>query len=420
MFTIRRLATLVGTVLVLSAAAVVQSVNASALVAPDFVDWGYVQVGTSVARDIIITVDDNTGLSSSMQYGDQGFGLRAQGCSGNSCYVTMVFHPGQLGVASDYLKVRQCGGEFGFDCGPEKQIHLVGTGAELTSGTMTASPTTVAPGASISAISVTPCPAEATSVQVSLLDGDGNVLATHGATRNSGGNWAGVVTVPLTAPAGAAFVTAQCSGNFHIQDYNYVAVTITSTPAAETTTALTSSVNPSSVSQPVTFTATVAAKSGGSTPSGAVTFTDGGTSLGTVNLSSGVARLTTSTLSVGSHSIIASYAGSSQPSSASLTQTVQKAATSLKAAPVKKTANATFSATLSTAWGPVANQTVSFTIPNGFGANKPMCSAITNASGVATCTASNAAVTLYFVNYYTATFAGSPSYLAASAKGSFA
>jgi YD repeat-containing protein len=72
-----------------------------------------------------------------------------------------------------------------------------------------------------------------------------------------------------------------------------------------TSTALTSSLNPSRVNQAVTFTATVT----GSSPTGAVTFKDGTITIGTVALSSGVASFTTSTLTQGNHSITASYGG---------------------------------------------------------------------------------------------------------------
>jgi hypothetical protein len=85
--------------------------------------------------------------------------------------------------------------------------------------------------------------------------------------------------------------------------------TFTQTVGIPTTTTLMSSPNPSTFGHPVTFTATVAASSG--TPAGTVTFLDGGTVLGTAQLnSSGVATLVVSTLSLGTHKILAVYAGS--------------------------------------------------------------------------------------------------------------
>jgi uncharacterized repeat protein (TIGR01451 family) len=100
--------------------------------------------------------------------------------------------------------------------------------------------------------------------------------------------------------------------------------------AAATTAALTSSANPSSFGQAVTFTATVT----GASPTGTVTFKDGATALGSGTLNgSGVATFTTPSLAVGSHSISAAYAGdaSNSPStSAVLTQSVNVPADSVK------------------------------------------------------------------------------------------
>ncbi len=83
------------------------------------------------------------------------------------------------------------------------------------------------------------------------------------------------------------------------------------TSLTPTTTALTSSLNPSNFGQAVTFTATVTAQRGfyKGTPTGTASFYDGTTLLGTGTLSGGVATYTTSALSVGSHSMKAVYAG---------------------------------------------------------------------------------------------------------------
>jgi sugar lactone lactonase YvrE len=91
---------------------------------------------------------------------------------------------------------------------------------------------------------------------------------------------------------------------------------------------LTSSANPSQYLSTVTFVATVNV-SGGSTPTGTVTFKDGTTSLGTQTLNSaGTATLNISSLSVGSHPITAVYSGNSTyPSETSsvLTQVIDAA-----------------------------------------------------------------------------------------------
>lgn len=94
---------------------------------------------------------------------------------------------------------------------------------------------------------------------------------------------------------------------------------LTNTPAA-TTTAVTSSPNPSNFNQSVTFTATVTSASG--TPTGTVQFKVDGTNVGspqTLN-GSGVATFATSALSAGIHTVTANYNGDGNfnPSSGTL------------------------------------------------------------------------------------------------------
>ena len=93
--------------------------------------------------------------------------------------------------------------------------------------------------------------------------------------------------------------------------------------AATTTTTATSSLNPATTGQAVTFTGTIA--SSGNTPTGTVTFLDGTTKLGTGTLSSGKATFQTSSLTAGTHSITVSYAGATDfaaSTSSALTETV--------------------------------------------------------------------------------------------------
>ncbi|HEV2380406.1 MAG TPA: FG-GAP-like repeat-containing protein [Terriglobia bacterium] len=89
-----------------------------------------------------------------------------------------------------------------------------------------------------------------------------------------------------------------------------------------------SSLNPSSDGQNVTFTATIAPSvilPGQPAPTGTVVFDDGATAMGSGSLASGTATFTTSSLSVGTHEITAVYSGDSHfnPNVApSITQTV--------------------------------------------------------------------------------------------------
>ena len=73
-----------------------------------------------------------------------------------------------------------------------------------------------------------------------------------------------------------------------------------------TTTALTSSINPSAVNQNTTLTATVTP----SAATGTITFKEGSTTLGTATLNAGVASLPKSFTVIGAHSLTAVYAGS--------------------------------------------------------------------------------------------------------------
>jgi len=105
--------------------------------------------------------------------------------------------------------------------------------------------------------------------------------------------------------------------------------------AQNTTTTLSSDPNPSVYGQEVTFTVTV---DGVQTPSGTVTLKDGADVLGTKDLAEEGTTVTfeISDLSAGDHTITAEYSGYEaygyDPSSDSLTQTVQKADTSITVA----------------------------------------------------------------------------------------
>ncbi|HVI07809.1 MAG TPA: Ig-like domain-containing protein [Candidatus Binatia bacterium] len=123
-------------------------------------------------------------------------------------------------------------------------------------------------------------------------------------------------------------------------------------------TALSSSSNPSTYGSSVTFTATVTAM--GAAPTGKVTFKSGTKSLGTGTLSDGVATLTTTPtqLAAGTDLITAAYAGDSTHASSTsqpLSQVVNKAVvtTSVTSNPNPSGVNqsVTFTATVSAAAG---------------------------------------------------------------------
>jgi hypothetical protein len=125
-----------------------------------------------------------------------------------------------------------------------------------------------------------------------------------------------------TLPAGTDYIKAVYGGDANFLGSKSKAVSQVVNKAT-TTTALASSLNPSNFGQSVTLTASVTPEFGGAV-TGTVTFYDGTTALKTVSLSGGAAKFTTSTLTSGTHSITATYNGSTgfTGSSASLTQTV--------------------------------------------------------------------------------------------------
>ncbi len=150
-------------------------------------------------------------------------------------------------------------------------------------------------------------------------------------------------------------------------------VTVVGNGQIPTTTQLTSSQNPSSYLQPVTFTATVTG-SGGGGPTGTVTFTaDQVVICNAVPLvptqNGSVATCLIATLQVGGHSIVATYSGDSNfaPSqSPQFDQVVNEAATTtvLTANPPSPSSfgePVTFMATVSGAFGGSPTGTVNFT-----------------------------------------------------------
>ena len=152
----------------------------------------------------------------------------------------------------------------------------------------------------------------------------GNITITsNGVTLGTGTVTASVGTVTVTTstlPVGSDPITANYGG-----DSNHSSATATTTQVVSKkapTVSLASSVNPSTVNQSVTFTATVP-----SSATGTITFLDGSTSLGNGTVTNGVATLATSTLTGGAHTITAAYGGDTNNGSATsapLTQTVNK------------------------------------------------------------------------------------------------
>ena len=149
-------------------------------------------------------------------------------------------------------------------------------------------------------------------------------------------NGSGIATLSVSSlTPGTHSIVANYGG-----DTNSVASS--SSPLTETiaqiitTTTLTSDANPLSAGVALHLSATVALAAGATADGplvGQVTFTDGATALGTVSLDgSGHATLTVNSLAVGSHTLVASYSGTTNyatSSSTSYAQQVQKTSTTV-------------------------------------------------------------------------------------------
>jgi hypothetical protein len=143
-----------------------------------------------------------------------------------------------------------------------------------------------------------------------------------GTATLDGGGTATITTSSLAA--GAHTITASYGGD---NNFSGSAGSLTQTVnRLATTTALSSSANPSVIGGRVSVTATVSAKPpGGGTPTGRVTFSSDGRLIGTATLNgSGTATITAPPLAIGAHTITASYGGDRNftGSTGSLTQRV--------------------------------------------------------------------------------------------------
>jgi Big-like domain-containing protein len=178
---------------------------------------------------------------------------------------------------------------------------------------------------------------------VSPSSGSGAPTGTVTFTDQTTGQALGSVTLSNVGGAQRATLTATLAiGSHTIQasyggDLNFGPSSATLNQVvgkAATTTALTSSPNPSRPGQAVTFTATVKPNVGSGIPTGTVTFKDNGTTIGTGTLTgTGTATFTTTTLALGTHPITAVYGGDGNftgSTSAVLNQSVTNTSDSVK------------------------------------------------------------------------------------------
>jgi sugar lactone lactonase YvrE len=241
-----------------------------------------------------------------------------------------------------------------------------------------------------------------------------------GAAQLNAGGVATLTTMLL--PVGSNNITASytASQNDAASTSSAVTVTVTAASPIPTTTALTTSANAITAGQSVTLTAAVLA---GTTPvsSGLVTFFNGTTSIGAGTLNAqGVAILTTTTLPIGSNTLTATYAATTNyDGSTSSAAIVTVAATGLlpaatttslttSSSAISAGQSVTLAATVLAGSAPVSSGTVTFSNgPTSIGASA------LNAQGVAILTTTTLPLG---TNTLTATYAATTDYEASASS----
>ena len=210
----------------------------AAAVAPTSVNFGNVLVGaTSNPLTVNVNIDSGYILtqfreSSATATGTAAFNARSNGvpaCLGlsgpTSCAFPATFTPSAIGPFTAEVVLTECMEPGDVGCIAVADINYAGNGW-LPTGTLSATPASVAPGSTVAVASVTPCPLGlTTSVPITLYDSTGAPVTSANATLfDSNKDWAGSVTVPSGATAGSYFIGAQCSnGN---DQMNYVFATL--------------------------------------------------------------------------------------------------------------------------------------------------------------------------------------------------
>jgi len=205
--------------------------------------------------------------------------------------------------------------------------------------------------------------------EVSIIEGTGS--QTIGSSGDRWGDYSSMSVDPAddcTFWYTNEYLTTDGSFNWNTRIGSFKFTSCNTPGSSLSATSLISLPSPSALGQAVTFTATVKPASGTGTPTGTVTFNDGATVLGTRALSVvGTATFMTSGLGAGVHSITAIYGGDAtfaSSTSPTLTQTVNKAASSTSVVSSNSASNrgaaVTFTATVMSSATGTLTGTVTF------------------------------------------------------------
>jgi hypothetical protein len=282
---------------------------------------------TGVTSDPQVSTLNNTGSTSltipsvSVTGTNSGDFAQTNNCGaslqpGTSCSITVTFTPTAVGNRSAVVKI--------VDSAPQQWISLTGLGLLDTVTKLTSNQNPSALGSAVTLKATVSSPSGGTPTGFVYFQ-DGSTTLVEKALS------AGAATFSTNKlPLGLNVLTAIYPGD---PNYGFSSSAPVNQYVLEgaTTTALTSSPNPSTYRQAVTFTAVVTSSLGAPPPNGeTVTFMKGTTVLGTGTLSGGSASLSTSALPVGANYITAVYGGDSNlvgSKSKLVNQVVSKATT---------------------------------------------------------------------------------------------
>jgi chitinase len=236
---------------------------------------------------------------------------------GNASFTTSTLATGSHSITAVYE------GSTSFAASTSSVLSLtVNKAATTTTVVSTVNPTVFGQAPTLQATVTAVAPGSGTPTGTVTFR-DTTTSATLGSASLSGGRASLSVS---SLAVGTHAITASFAGSTNCLASTSLQA-VQAVDAAQSTTKLTSSRNPSKFGQQVTLTATVAATLPGiGTPAGTVRFLNGSTLLGTASLNKGSATLTTASLFKGSRSITAVYVGSPSyltSTSAVLAQTVQ-------------------------------------------------------------------------------------------------
>ena len=204
-----------------------------------------------------------------------------------------------------------------------------------------------------------------------------------------------------TLASGVHTITAKYLGD--TDDQSSLSAPLSLSVVQQTGVTLTSSANPSLLTDSVTFTATVSNGVSGGGPSGTVTLTDGGATVGTATLgASGVVTFTVASPTLGSHTMVASYSGDSDNKPAVSPTLIQKVVlrpttNTFTASSTQLTAGQTLVLVSVVVGSGSRNPTGTVTFASG---SNSLGTATINAAGVATLTVTPSAAIYNLVSTY--------------------